>query len=127
VTCQTISLTFFGPADGCHPLPARADPAGTTALAAERSAWARDHRRVLCTDGRTADGASMNPARSFGPTAVGEVWDRHWLYWLAPSTAMMVAARTYDLLRIAGPPATQLRPPRVGLQGPDTERGAAEL
>src|SRR5690348_6895114 len=40
---------------------------------------------------------------------------------------MMVAARTYDLLRIAGPPATQLRPPRVGLQGPDTERGAAEL
>jgi len=46
------------------------------------------------------------------------VWDRHWLYWLAPITAMMVAARTYDLLRTQDPPATKLRPARVGLQGP---------
>jgi major intrinsic protein len=46
----------------------------------------------------------MNPARSFGPALVGDLWDRHWLYWLAPITAMMAAARIYDLLRAASPP-----------------------
>ena len=44
-------------------------------------------------------GASMNPARSFGPALVGGLWQAHWLYWLSPISAMIVAARTYDLLR----------------------------
>jgi aquaporin Z len=67
-------------------------------------------------------GAGMNPARSFGPALVGEVWDRHWLYWLAPITAMMVAARVYDLLRAASPPAMERTPSRVGVQGPIPDR-----
>jgi aquaporin NIP len=41
-------------------------------------------------------GASMNPARSFGPAFVGGLWRAHWLYWLSPISAMIVAARTYD-------------------------------
>jgi MIP family channel proteins len=61
-------------------------------------------------------GASMNPARSFGPALVGGVWKAHWLYWTAPITAMVVAARAYDLLRPAVPP----RAPdfMLGAQGP---------
>jgi glycerol uptake facilitator-like aquaporin len=41
-------------------------------------------------------GASMNPARSLGPALVGGEWRAHWLYWVAPVTAMVVAARVYD-------------------------------
>ena len=64
--------------------------------------------------GGPVTGASMNPARSLGPALVGGLWDRHWLYWVAPVTGMAVAARTYDLLRAARPPASS----RLGVQGP---------
>ena len=46
-------------------------------------------------------GASMNPARSFGPAVIGTLWDRHWVYWLAPLAGMVAAARTYEWLRPA--------------------------
>ncbi len=48
-------------------------------------------------------GASMNPARSFGPAIVGGLWREHWVYWLAPITAMVAAARLYDWLRAQKP------------------------
>jgi MIP family channel proteins len=67
-------------------------------------------------------GASMNPARSFGPALVGGLWRAHWLYWLAPVTAMIVAARTYDLLRVAQPPGVGPVDVVVGLQGPVSDR-----
>jgi glycerol uptake facilitator-like aquaporin len=67
-------------------------------------------------------GASMNPARSFGPALVGGLWRAHWLYWVAPVTAMIVAARAYDLLRIAQPPGVEPVDVVVGLQGPVSDR-----
>lgn len=49
-------------------------------------------------------GASMNPARSLGPAAVSGLWEDHWLYWVAPISGMLLAARTYEFLRPTMPP-----------------------
>lgn len=43
-------------------------------------------------------GGSFNPARSFGPAVVGQVWTAHWLYWLAPIAGMMAGMRLYRAL-----------------------------
>ncbi|CAN5747121.1 aquaporin [soil metagenome] len=63
-------------------------------------------------------GASMNPARSLGPAVAGGIWTAHWIYWLAPITAMIVAAKIYDFLRVVGVP--EVVPPGIsmGVQGP---------
>jgi glycerol uptake facilitator-like aquaporin len=63
-------------------------------------------------------GASMNPARSFGPALVGNLWQAHWLYWVSPITAMILAARTYDALRVAQAPRSASQSAVVGVQGP---------
>jgi glycerol uptake facilitator-like aquaporin len=63
-------------------------------------------------------GASMNPARSLGPAVAGGFWHGHWLYWIAPITAMMAAARVYDGLRHAEPPRGAAEAAPLGVQGP---------
>jgi len=50
--------------------------------------------------GGAFDGASMNPAVSFGPAVVSWSWENHWVYWLGPFLGAAIAALIYDLIFI---------------------------
>jgi len=44
-------------------------------------------------------GASMNPARSFGPALITGIFTHHWIYWIGPLTGAVFGAVTYQLLK----------------------------
>jgi MIP family channel proteins len=44
-------------------------------------------------------GASMNPARSFGPALASGEFAHHWVYWLGPMAGAALGAVTYERLR----------------------------
>jgi MIP family channel proteins len=41
-------------------------------------------------------GASMNPARSFGPAVVSQIFEGHLIYWIGPCLGAVAAALLYD-------------------------------
>lgn len=57
-------------------------------------------------------GASMNPARSFGPALASGLWTAHWLYWLAPLLGAALAVGANTLLNPAQPLEMTPRPPQ---------------
>jgi glycerol uptake facilitator-like aquaporin len=44
-------------------------------------------------------GASMNPARSFGPALVAGQWRGFWIYAIAPIAGAVVGATAYQVVR----------------------------
>ena len=50
----------------------------------------------------SVSGASMNPARSFGPAAIAWFWDDHWVYWVAPGVGALIASVFFAVLRDRG-------------------------
>lgn len=52
----------------------------------------------LAMAGGPYTGASMNPARSFGPALLNGDWTQHWVYWLGPLLAAVVGAGGYKAL-----------------------------
>ncbi len=46
--------------------------------------------------GGAVTGASMNPARSFGPAVELMYWEWHWAYWVAPIAGASAAALVYE-------------------------------
>ncbi|CAA3013291.1 aquaporin TIP1-1 [Olea europaea subsp. europaea] len=50
--------------------------------------------------GGAFDGASMNPAVSFGPAVVSWTWDNHWVYWAGPLIGGGLAGLIYEFFFI---------------------------
>jgi aquaporin TIP len=65
--------------------------------------------------GGAVTGASMNPARSFGPAFELLYWQFHWMYWVAPIAGACAAALVYEhvLLRPLRPDVKEPRAMRA--------------
>jgi len=50
--------------------------------------------------GGPISGASMNPARSFGPALISGVWLDQWVYWLGPLLGACIGAGLYQAVRL---------------------------
>ena len=59
-------------------------------------------------------GASMNPARSFGPALLSGTWTGQWAYWAGPLAGATLEALLYRYVQAADPPKPPTRVPNKG-------------
>lgn len=79
----------------------------TTVLVTANSSRLSRHTPVLCATLLTIyitveaplSGMSMNPARTFGSALPSNTWTAIWVYFLAPTAAMLAAGELYRLRR----------------------------
>jgi len=62
--------------------------------------------------GGAVTGASMNPARSFGPALEMMHWEWHWAYWVAPIAGACAAALVYEHVLLK-PMKSSVKEPRA--------------
>jgi len=62
---------------------------------------------ILHIVGVPITGASMNPARSFGPAVVagGDCWNNHWIYWVGPLMGSTISAIVSSAIFLSNPDA----------------------
>ena len=103
----TTFLMFVITAVATDPrIPAALTPLAIGATVALSAMW-----------GGPISGASMNPARSFGPALLSGVWSHQWIYWLGPVIGAIVGALAYQLIRLPlsePEPASAIIQPQVG-------------
>ncbi len=56
---------------------------------------------VIHLVGIPIDGTSVNPARSFGASAVSGNWDNHWVFWFGPIVGGLLAMFLYNFFLAA--------------------------
>lgn len=57
--------------------------------------------------GGPISGASMNPARSFGPALFSGMWQDQWIYWIGPVVGAIIGALLYQFIRESVAPEPQ--------------------
>lgn len=58
--------------------------------------------------GGDVTGASMNPARSFGPALVANTWADFWIYVVGPMLGALVGAALYQSMRVPAAPRADI-------------------